>query len=259
MKYKVLLAGKNSAVVDDFFTQMNDKFESMTTSMYYEDIFNHLKYFEPDIFVYCLSNDTKDNMNFVKGMLKKSIPFAIIGSEEECTDFIQSTVVDVNIIITKPISAIGITKRILDYLDEQAHIREEAKRLEEERLARERAAKRKHILVVDDDPMMLKLIKEYLHDKYDVATALNGKLALKFLEKKETNLILLDYEMPTENGPAVLEKLRAGETTKDIPVVFLTGITERDKIEKALSLKPQGYLLKPIDINKLLDTIQKYI
>ncbi len=118
---------------------------------------------------------------------------------------------------------------------------------------------RKHVLVVDDNSMMLKLIKEYLHETYDVATAVSGKIAMKFLERRMTNLILLDYEMPGENGPAVLEQLRANEATKDIPVVFLTGVTETKKIQEALMLKPQSYLLKPVNREKLLSTIESLI
>ena len=118
---------------------------------------------------------------------------------------------------------------------------------------------RKHILVIDDDSRMLKVIKDHLHNKYDVATANSGRLAFKFLEKKSTNLILLDYEMPEENGPAVLQKLRQNPTTADIPVIFLTGISERSKIQKALALKPQGYLLKPIDRQKLFSIIENIL
>ncbi|MDE7250429.1 MAG: response regulator [Lachnospiraceae bacterium] len=121
------------------------------------------------------------------------------------------------------------------------------------------SARRKHVLIVDDDSMMLKLMKEYLHEKYDVATALNGKIALKFLERKQTDLILLDYEMPGENGPAVLEQLRASVDTRDIPVIFLTGVTEGKKIQEALALKPQSYLLKPIQRGKLMEAIGKVI
>lgn len=121
------------------------------------------------------------------------------------------------------------------------------------------STRRKHVLVVDDDSMMLKLMKEYLHEKYDVATALNGKIALKFLERKQTDLILLDYEMPGENGPAVLEQLRASVDTQNIPVVFITGVTEGKKIQEALALKPQSYLLKPIQQGKLLAAIEKII
>ena len=117
----------------------------------------------------------------------------------------------------------------------------------------------KHILVIDDDPRMLRLIKEELREEYNVATAVSGKIAMKFLERKHTNLILLDYEMPDEDGPAVLAKLRENPQTKNIPVVFLTGINESEKIQKVLAMKPQGYLLKPIESNKLFQTIRKVI
>ena len=115
---------------------------------------------------------------------------------------------------------------------------------------------KKHILVIDDDARMLKVIKLHLHEKYDVATAISGKIALKFLETKHTDLILLDYAMPDENGLVVLEKLRANPSTKDIPVIFLTGITDRKKIQEALVMKPQVYNLQKRDRNNLLAAIQ---
>ena len=115
---------------------------------------------------------------------------------------------------------------------------------------------RKHILVVDDDRSVLKLIKSYLTEKYDVATAINGKVAMKFLETKRTDLILLDYEMPEESGVDILNKIRADENLRELPVVFLTGVSERDKIQEVLLLKPQGYLLKPIDMERLSSTIE---
>lgn len=118
---------------------------------------------------------------------------------------------------------------------------------------------KKHILVIDDDARMLKVIKLHLHEKYDVATAISGKIALKFLETKHTDLILLDYAMPDENGLVVLEKLRANPSTKNIPVIFLTGITDRKKIQEALVMKPQGYLLKPINRKRLLAAIQNIL
>lgn len=117
---------------------------------------------------------------------------------------------------------------------------------------------KKHILVVDDDARIQRIIKMHLKD-YDVATAISGKVALQFLEDNKTDLILLDYEMPKENGAEVLRKIRANEQTKDLPVVFLTGIADRKKIQEVLLLEPQGYLLKPINRVKLLETIEKII
>ena len=102
---------------------------------------------------------------------------------------------------------------------------------------------------------MLKVIRESLRDKYEVATAISGKIARRYLASKSVDLILLDYEMPEENGSEVLEKLRQHEATKNIPVIFLTGVKEKAKIQKVLQLKPQGYLLKPIEQDKLIEAI----
>ena len=118
---------------------------------------------------------------------------------------------------------------------------------------------KKHILVVDDNTMMLKIIQQQLKDSYNVATAISGSIALKFLEKKRTDLILLDYEMPFMNGAQVLHKIREDLRTRMIPVVFLTGTKDREKVQEALKQKPQGYLLKPIDNAKLLKMIESLI
>lgn len=272
MTYKVLLTGRNKTVIDDFFSQMVDNFESLTTSIRYDDIVSHIRYYKPDIFVYCLNQETSDHITrvaTVKAKLKKEgIPVAIIGSEEDCGEFLRSTNNVADLVMTRPITTIGIEERIINFLKEK---RQKAKEdafmaevqavlaSEDPIIAPPEEPVRRHILVVDDDPMMLKVIKEHLHNSYDIATAINGKVALKFLENKKTDLILLDYEMPVENGAAVLEKLRANDTTKDLPVVFLTGVTEREKIIKALSLKPQGYLVKPIDRDKLFNLIEEVL
>ncbi len=128
-----------------------------------------------------------------------------------------------------------------------------------EKLLLEEESRRKHILVVDDDKGVLKMLKTVLSDEYDVATALSGKIALKFLQTKNTDLILLDYEMPGERGPEVFTKIKADPKLKDIPVVFLTGVTESSKIKEVLAMKPQGYLLKPINMERLNNSIKDLI
>lgn len=262
-KYKVLLAGKNKAVIDDFFSQMADVFEPMTSSIRMEDLIIHIEVFEPDMFIYCLNSETRDELARIKELkrmlTRKGIITVIIGTEEDCENFNKIAIYMADLQLLKPIAANSIKAKILIYMDNVEKEREE-QRLLQERLAELQAMnERKHVLVVDDDPILLKLIKEHLHEKYDVATAISGKIAHKFLETKKTNLILLDYEMPVENGPQFLETIRQNPQFDDVPVVFLTGITDREKIAKALMLKPQGYLLKPIDKEKLIGTIEKFI
>lgn len=262
-KYKVLLAGKNNTVIDDFFNHMSDVFCLMTTSNRFEDISRHLDFYAPDIFVYCLYGETRDDligiMEHKRRLTRDGVITVIVGSVEDCEHFQKIAVYMEDLVLTKPITAGTIKERIVQYMEDIQMEKEEQKLLQE-KLAQIKAKEiRKHVLVIDDDPMMLKLIKEHLHEQYDVATAISGKIAYKFLESKKTNLILLDYEMPVENGPEVMKKIRENTELADIPIIFLTGITEKEKIREALVLKPQGYLLKPIDKEKLLGTIEKFI
>ncbi len=109
----------------------------------------------------------------------------------------------------------------------------------------------KHILVVDDYVNMLKLLRMFLQDTYKVSVVDSGKLALDFVVKHTPDLILLDYMMPLFDGPHVMEILRKREETKHVPILFLTSVSERDKILKCLALNPQGYLIKPISQEEL--------
>ena len=282
MKYKILISGKNNTIIDDFFSQMSDDFEAVTTSNRYDDMIRHLSFYKPDVFVYCISGESRDNINQLINakfrMMETRIPIVLIGAKEECDEVERIAINLFDLTLYRPISIPAITARISKLLEGRPRMEAQKPSFEPEAippgifasksLSPSVAAQlggavanrgRKHVLVVDDNSVMLKLIKEYLHETYDVATAVSGKIAMKFLERRMTNLILLDYEMPGENGPAVLEQLRANEATKDIPVVFLTGVTETKKIQEALMLKPQSYLLKPVNREKLLSTIESLI
>lgn len=297
MKYRVLLMGRNNSVVDDFFKKMTDSFESISTSNRYEDIVCHIRYFKPHLIVYCINNEvrkTLDRLTMIK--YRYNLPFVIIGSEEACAEFHRIAVNVSDMTLVKPLTANMIKDRIVKFMEQRALGAEEDGSAKAEQPMPASAPvsspgqiaaldsfpvfgqspypgrilypdpspapeppRRRHILVVDDSVMMLKVIKEHLADQYDIATATSGRIALRFLERRRTDLILLDYAMPEEDGIAVLEKLRANDATKDIPVIFLTGITEREKIQKALVRKPQGYLLKPVDKDKLTAAIRNVI
>ena len=117
----------------------------------------------------------------------------------------------------------------------------------------------KKILVVDDNPMTLRIIRNQLIDDYVVGCANSGELALKYLTGVNPDLILLDYEMPGMDGAQVLKIVRSSPKTAKIPVVFLTGINDAARIKKVIDLKPQGYLLKPIEKTDLLQSIAKIL
>lgn len=298
MRYRILLTGRNKVVKDDFFVHLEKEFELQTTSLRLGDIISHIRYYKPEALVMCMRDESKDDIGVLAAarsrLYNNDIPVIVIGSEEECQEFESGTGNMSSLIITRPVALRTISDNIIKFIEKwQAELEEE--RAVEEGTAGEgtveegaelpeegvqtgqngqpdmaaqegtvppeenKPAEKKNILVVDDDPMMLKLIKEQLKDVYSVATAINSKIAFKFLENKRTDLILLDYEMPGENGAQVLEKVRNNVNTASLPVIFLTGMNDKEKIRKVLELKPQGYLLKPIDRDKLRAIIKKNI
>lgn len=117
---------------------------------------------------------------------------------------------------------------------------------------------RKNILIVDDDPNYMGLVREWLKDKYKVAMANSGMQALKWLGKNKADLILLDHEMPVTSGPQVLEMLRSEEETRNIPVIFLTGKGDKESVMAVVALKPEGYFLKTIERAELLDKLSEF-
>ena len=125
-------------------------------------------------------------------------------------------------------------------------------------LNKEAAEAQKTLLLVDDDAVMIRTLREGLSTSYKVLPANSGANALKILARAKPDLILLDYEMPEMNGPQVLETLRANPDTANIPVMFLTAKTDAGSIEKIEALKPEGHMLKTLPLKEIKDIIQKF-
>lgn len=118
---------------------------------------------------------------------------------------------------------------------------------------------KKFILAIDDNAMFLRNLKSILDTKYDVALAVSGAQALKLLEKKKPDLILLDYEMPQVNGKQIMEGLRSISVFSEVPIVMLTSVTNNEKIIEIMKLKPSGYILKPPNKYVLFSKIEELI
>ena len=111
---------------------------------------------------------------------------------------------------------------------------------------------------MDDDITYMRMVYEWLKDKYHVGMAANGVQAISYLGRNKVDLILLDYEMPIANGPQVLSMLKNDFETEQIPVMFLTGHGDRDSVLSVMGLSPVDYLLKTIDQEALLDKLEVF-
>ncbi len=120
------------------------------------------------------------------------------------------------------------------------------------------AEAKKRILIVDDDPTMLRMIKSLLSEKYHVYMANSGMNAITFLATNEVDLILLDYEMPVISGAKVLEMIRSEIKTESIPVMFLTAKNDKESVMNVLALKPEKYLLKTMPPEEWIKNIDEF-
>jgi diguanylate cyclase (GGDEF)-like protein len=115
----------------------------------------------------------------------------------------------------------------------------------------------KHILVVDDNPLNIRLMNSILEDEgYEVASVHNGSDVFEKALQFKPEVILLDIMMPGLDGFEVCKLLKSNFETKDIPVIMVTAKTETNDIKKALDLGAHDYVKKPFDENEVLARVQ---
>jgi two-component system C4-dicarboxylate transport response regulator DctD len=116
------------------------------------------------------------------------------------------------------------------------------------------------ILVVDDNPADLNFMTKILREKgYTVHPAPQAERAIRFVKTTVPDLILLDVNMPDMDGFQVCEQLKANESTRDIPVIFLSGADETLSKVKAFFVGGMDYILKPIQAEEVLARIDLHI
>lgn len=105
--------------------------------------------------------------------------------------------------------------------------------------------RRQRILVVDDSTENIDILVSLFKDDYMVAAARNGEKSLKMAEKNPPDLILLDIIMPEMDGYEVCRKLKANEITRNIPVIFITALSEALDEARAFGIGAVDFISKP--------------
>ncbi len=121
-------------------------------------------------------------------------------------------------------------------------------------------AKAKVILVVEDDPKSLKLIRDLLKvSGYKTIEATDGKQGVELAKSKKPDLILMDVQMPVMDGLEATRILKADAVTRNIPILALTSYAMKGDEDRILEAGCDGYLAKPFDIQELLQEVAKYL
>lgn len=117
--------------------------------------------------------------------------------------------------------------------------------------------KLRDILIVDDTPANLRVLSQLLADKgYQVRKAINGEVALRAAQIAPPDLILLDIMMPHMNGYEVCQSLKSDVRTQDIPIIFLSALSEGSDKVKAFEVGGVDYVTKPFQVEEVLARVQ---
>ena len=116
------------------------------------------------------------------------------------------------------------------------------------------------ILIVDDEERNVKLVKGMiLSEKYEIATASCGQEALDYLESSSVDLIVLDVMMPDIDGFEVCRRLKEDDATRNIPILMVTALMEKEHRVKAMEVGADDFLSKPVDRTELLVRVKSLL
>ena len=105
--------------------------------------------------------------------------------------------------------------------------------------------KKKSILLIEDDEFLAELYATKLNlEGFDIALAVDGEKGLKMIKEKKPSLILLDIILPKLDGFEILKIIKADKKLKNIPVILLTNLSQKDEVKKGLDLGADDYLIK---------------
>jgi two-component system, OmpR family, response regulator RpaA len=116
------------------------------------------------------------------------------------------------------------------------------------------------ILIVEDEPDILELIKVTLfNSSYDLLEAMDGERGLELAMNSQPDLILLDIMLPKMDGYEVCRRLKANDTTAQIPVLMLTAFGQKREIEAGYKVKADDYIVKPFEPLKLRERVKQFL
>lgn len=117
------------------------------------------------------------------------------------------------------------------------------------------------VLVVDDDPAIVEMLVELLErdGRFEVETAATGFDAGMRTRSFRPDVIVLDYMLPDINGNAVCRSIRSDESLRDVKVIIVSGVVERDHVEKLLEDGADDFIQKPFSIEQLVNRISELV
>ncbi len=122
------------------------------------------------------------------------------------------------------------------------------------------AKKSAHILVVDDDPSVVSMLREnFLQEGHEVSCGFDGQMAVQMAHQYHPDLIVMDVAMPMTNGIVAFQYLREEEDTRQIPVIFVSAEPSKNVYPLIAAESRVAHLKKPMDLEHLNSVVQQFL
>ena len=253
---KALIVGELNPVLMNINQCLINEFETQMCEADLETIKKMRKLLQPDLLVISQQGiDGKEDL-LILDMLKEKMPkmpivfIETVTAKNHLSEY--ERVFPNFVLLKRPIVKSKLINTCYNVIGEDEKFAEKATKAGDKK-----DAVKKREMVIDDKPLLLRNMKHLLEKRYQVFIATSGEKALEFIPKKKPDIILLDYEMPGMDGRETFMKIKENPETRNIPVLFLTGISDKAHIYAALELEPAGYILKPAAEEKLFSQIEQ--
>lgn len=250
---KVLLVGELSEIVRSLNECLEGDFQVQLCSEQLENVQAMVKIIKPELIIICQIGVQEIDSAIFEWIHEKCGGTPTLGITtsdgwKQCRDFYKMEQFDV---MFRPVAKQELLKKCHELLTGGVG--------KPEAEATGGLRRKKKIMLVDDSALLLRSMKSMLEKYYEICLAKSGEQALKRIPQENPDLILLDYEMDGMDGKSTFETMKEDEDMRWIPVVFLTSIADRKSIYSVLKSKPDGYILKPPDENRIRETIEEIL
>lgn len=252
---RILLMGNLNNTLQNIADCLSEDFHVQLSPENPEVAENLIKINKPHLVIYsqiAYEQDVEVMNMLERATINRDIPVLVIASSEtlKTLEPYLETMEKLEY-ITRPVTKYGLINVCREILG----VRVDSDKHENRDVEEKSGGKAPLIMVVDDSQFTLRRLDKLLKERYRVYTVKSGEQALKMLREVKPDLILLDYNMPGWDGKETYDRIKKDYIGRDIPVLFLTGVTERKKIYEALKLTPEDYILKPPVPEKLFERI----
>lgn len=256
---KVLLIGSLNEVIRSVNDCLMDSFQVQLCALQLDNIKGMIKIFRPNLMIICQIGIEEINAEIYEWLNKQAafIPTLVVTSKDvwsALNPYCEGRHYET---LFRPITSQAIINKCNSMMNIDGE--EETEKAEAVAIPKAKVDRTYSILVVDDNPMVLRNIKGMLEGHYKITLAKSGEMALALMERTWPDLVLLDYEMPGLDGRETFERILEMENGTKLPVLFLTGVSEKQKIFAVLKNRPAGYVLKPPDREKLVEEIERIL